>query len=60
MEGMNQFGIQYKYTWKYHNETLCIDRYIKQTKMSFFQNRGQEIKTGPVWELVPVCVGRMI
>jgi hypothetical protein len=50
MEGMNQFGIQYIYTWKYHNETLCIDI----LKMSFFKNGGQEGKTDPVsgyqWE----------
>jgi hypothetical protein len=39
MEGMNQFGIQYIYTWKFHNETLRID-YLKQ-KYLFFQNGGQ-------------------
>jgi hypothetical protein len=28
--------------------------YLKQTKMSFFKNRGQEGKTSPVWKLAPV------
>jgi hypothetical protein len=32
--------------------SLCS--YLKQTKMSFFKNREQEGKTGPVWGLVPV------
>jgi hypothetical protein len=40
MEGMNQFRIQYTYTWKSHNETLCIAIfYLKQTKMSFSQKQ---------------------
>jgi hypothetical protein len=38
-------------------------RYLKQTKMSFFfffyKTREQEGRTGPVWGLVPVGVGRM-
>jgi hypothetical protein len=34
MEGMSQFGIEYIYTWKCHNETPCI---IKEIKMSCFQ-----------------------
>jgi hypothetical protein len=35
MENMNQFGIQYIYMWKCHNETLCIDVLNKQ-KFLFF------------------------
>jgi hypothetical protein len=31
--------------------------YLKQTKMSFFKNEGQEGKTSPVWRLVPVGGG---
>jgi hypothetical protein len=31
--------------------------YLKQTKMSFFKNGGQEGKTGPVWGLAPVGGG---
>jgi hypothetical protein len=27
--------------------------YLKQTKMSFFKNREQKGKSGPVWVLVP-------
>jgi hypothetical protein len=34
--------------------------YLKQTKMSFFKNREQEGKTGPVWGLVPVGGGRLM
>jgi hypothetical protein len=30
MEGINQFGIQHIYTWKCHNEILCIDVLNKQ------------------------------
>jgi hypothetical protein len=40
MEGMNKFRIQYIYTCKCHNETLCIG--ILNKKMSFFKNKGQE------------------
>jgi hypothetical protein len=43
-----EFGIQYIYTWKCHNETLCIDLLSKQKKI-FFKIGGQEGKTGPVW-----------
>jgi hypothetical protein len=49
---MNQFEIYYRYTWKCHNETACID--ILNKNASFFKNKGQEGKTGPVWGLVPV------
>jgi hypothetical protein len=28
--------------------------YLKQTDMSFFKNKEQKGKTGPVWELVSV------
>jgi hypothetical protein len=31
--------------------------HLKQTKISFFKNRGQEGKTDPVWELVQVGEG---
>jgi hypothetical protein len=31
---------------------------LKQTKISFFKNRRQGGKIGPVWELVPVRGGR--
>jgi hypothetical protein len=34
--------------------------YLIQTKMSFFKNREQESKTGPVWGLVPVGGGEDI
>jgi hypothetical protein len=30
-----------------------------QTKMPFFKNGEQEDKTGPVWGLVPVGVGKI-
>jgi hypothetical protein len=36
MEGMNQFGIPYMCTWKYHNETPCIDILNKNV---FFQKQ---------------------
>jgi hypothetical protein len=39
MEGMNQFGIQYIYTWKCRNETLCVD-----LKNSFFQKQNRKVK----------------
>jgi hypothetical protein len=50
MEGMNKFRIQYIYTCKCHNETLCIG--ILNKKMSFFKNKGQRGKTVPVWGMV--------
>jgi hypothetical protein len=31
--------------------------YLQKTKMSFFRNKGQEGKTGPVWGLAPVGGG---
>jgi hypothetical protein len=37
--------------WKCHNETPRIDNLNKQNV--FFQKRGQEGKTDPVWGLVP-------
>jgi hypothetical protein len=56
MEGMNQFGIQYICTWKCHNETPHIPILNKQ-KSLFFKNKGQEGKTDPSQELVPVGAG---
>jgi hypothetical protein len=44
------------YTWKYHNETLCIAILNKQ-KMFFILFYLQKIEkgwSGPVWGLVPV------
>jgi hypothetical protein len=35
-----------------------LDSYFKQKQMSF-QNREQISKTGPVWGLTPVEVGRL-
>jgi hypothetical protein len=35
--------------------SLCS--YLKQTKMTFFKNRGQEGKPGPAWGLAPVGRG---
>jgi hypothetical protein len=32
--------------------------YLRQTKMSFFKNRGQEGKIGPVWGLLLMGGGR--
>jgi hypothetical protein len=32
-EGMNQFRLQYLYTWKCHNETFTLYIYLKQIKM---------------------------
>jgi hypothetical protein len=40
------------------NETPCIGIF-KQTKMPLFKNRKQESKTGPVWGLAPMGVGRI-
>jgi hypothetical protein len=51
MEEMSQFELQYKYTWKCHSETLCIDILNKQKCL--FSYEGHEAKTGPVWVLVP-------
>jgi hypothetical protein len=45
MEGMNQFRIQYIYTWKCHNGTPCIAILNKQ-KSLFFKNRGTGQKNG--------------
>jgi hypothetical protein len=42
--------------WKWHSENPCRAILNKQ-KMSFFKNREQEDKTGPVWALVPVGGG---
>jgi hypothetical protein len=40
MEGMNQFRIQYIYTWKCHNEIFCIGSIFaclnKQKGLTFF------------------------
>jgi hypothetical protein len=44
---------------KYHNETLCIDILNKQKYIFPLKNAGQKHESGPVWELVPVEVGRM-
>jgi hypothetical protein len=55
MEGMNQLGINYMYTWKGHKETLCIDTDILNKQKCILLKYGrQEGKTGPVWRLVPV------
>jgi hypothetical protein len=58
MEGMNQFGSSYIYTWKCHNENPCIATLNKQ-KYLFFKTGGQEGKTDVVWGLVPVGGGRI-
>jgi hypothetical protein len=50
MEGMNQFWIEYIYTWKSHNEILCI---VILNKNVVFQNGGQEGKADPVVGLAP-------
>jgi hypothetical protein len=42
---MNQFGLQYVYTWICQNETLYADVLNKQ-KYVFFQKWRQEGKTG--------------
>jgi hypothetical protein len=43
------------YTWKYHNETLCIDNLNKNV---FFQKQRTVGQTGSVCGLVPVGGGR--
>jgi hypothetical protein len=47
-------NIIYIYTYIHSNVVMKLYRYLKQTKMSFFKNRGQEGKTGYVWGLVPL------
>jgi hypothetical protein len=60
MEGMNQFGIHYIYTWKCHNGNLYKDILNKQKHLLKKKKpREQEGKTGPVWVLVPVGEGRI-
>jgi hypothetical protein len=44
---MNQFGLQYIYTWKCHKETPCVAILNKQK--CHFSKTGQEGKTGPIW-----------
>jgi hypothetical protein len=43
---------------KCYNETSCIDILNKQI-CPFSKTEGQESKTGPVWRLVQVGVGRI-
>jgi hypothetical protein len=52
IEAMNQFGLQYIYTWKCHNETPHVAN--RKQKCLFFKNREQEGKAGRVWGLAPV------
>jgi hypothetical protein len=42
MEEMNQFGIQYFYSWKCHNETQY--RYLQQAKVSPSKMRNRKAK----------------
>jgi hypothetical protein len=42
-----------------NNEEDDMYNYLKQTKISFFKNKGQEGKTGPILGLVPVGGGRI-
>jgi hypothetical protein len=51
MEGMNQFRIQYTYTWKCHNETLCVE--ILNKSVFFFSQKNQ--RGGCPW-LTPVVL----
>jgi hypothetical protein len=44
------------YTWKCHKETPCR-AILNKKKKSFFKNREQEGKTGPVWGLAAVGRG---
>jgi hypothetical protein len=52
MEGMNQIWMQYIYTWKCPNETLCIR--ILNKNFFFEKSRRQENKTVPILGLVSV------
>jgi hypothetical protein len=45
---MNQFGLQYIYTWKYHKKSPCSAILNKQ-KCHHFTKTEQEGKTGPFW-----------
>jgi hypothetical protein len=51
--GMNQFRMQYIYTWKCHNENRCLKQ------KCLFSKTEQKSKTVPVWGLVPVRAGRI-
>jgi hypothetical protein len=44
---MNQFRLQYIYTWKCHNETHFVAILNKQ-KCPFLKSREQKGRTGPV------------
>jgi hypothetical protein len=49
IKGMNEFRLQYIYTWKCHNETPCKAILNKQKCNFFYKNREREGKTSPVW-----------
>jgi hypothetical protein len=44
MEGMNQFGIQYIYTWQCHNETPCIAILNKQKSLLFSKTEVSKVR----------------
>jgi hypothetical protein len=48
MEEINQLGLCFIYTWKYHKETPCVVILNKQMTFFFFYKIGvQEGGTGP-------------
>jgi hypothetical protein len=50
MEEMNQFGLQYIYTWRCHKATPFIAILSRQKcHFVFYKNGEQEGGTGPVW-----------
>jgi hypothetical protein len=59
MKGMMQFGLQYVYTWKCHDENPCIVILNKQ-KCLFFKSGGTGRKTVSVWGLVQMVRGEDI
>jgi hypothetical protein len=50
---MNQFGLQYIYTWKCHNETPCIAILNKQ-KCLFSKAEDKKVKQVLSWGVVSV------
>jgi hypothetical protein len=51
MEEMNQFGLQYIYTWKCHKKTPCIVILNKQKCHAFYKNKKQKGRAGPALEI---------
>jgi hypothetical protein len=43
MEGINQFGIQYIYTWKCHKKSLCIN-ILNKSKCLFSKAEDRKAK----------------